>query len=219
MTSGVNSTGEERGPFLTIDLRCRSCGTNYPANLTPPTIPTLSRKGKRNPFTRYNRQHSPPAHRIVGNWPPRRDMSEERPSQQEVLQNLTLDNGLETVDAGHLEAVTVVGDEKIQNINVTKSPPIPTWKGKRNRFGATLTTVRRGPPGQQRAPQPDVRRPGTIHRMGRQGRRSDPPVFNPRQLPGLRRPRSLRNLADRHFLQLQRSLQHPVAAERRNRLR
>ena len=26
-------------------------------------------------------------------WPPRRDMSEERPSQQEGLQNLILDNG------------------------------------------------------------------------------------------------------------------------------
>ena len=51
------------------------------------------------PLTRYNRRPSRPAHRIVGSWPPRRDMSEERPSQQEVLQNLILDNGLETVDA------------------------------------------------------------------------------------------------------------------------
>ena len=76
-----------------------SCGMNYLANLTPPTISTPSRKGKRNPFTRYNRQRYRPSHRIVGSWPPRRDMSEERPSQQEVLQNLLLDNGLETVDA------------------------------------------------------------------------------------------------------------------------
>ena len=62
--------GFSLGPFLTIDLRCMSCGTKYPANLTPPTISMPSRKGKPNPFTRYNRQHSRPAHRIVGSWPP-----------------------------------------------------------------------------------------------------------------------------------------------------